>query len=122
MSTADGLGTRVGRLSNMDATRADLYGGPNVVVPPKHLMAPSVHDTAMEMEMAKQHLEDDTSSDNGSPRVASPATRSTKTTTTDDFALAFDIDGVLIKGGNPIPAAVEALKYINGENPWGIQM
>lgn len=42
--------------------------------------------------------------------------------TSDDFALAFDIDGVLIRGGKPIPEAVEAMKYINGDNPYGIQM
>ncbi|PLB53149.1 putative phosphatase [Aspergillus steynii IBT 23096] len=121
MTTADGLGTRVGRLSSLDASRADLYGGPSVVLPPKHLMATSAHDTAMEMEMAKQHLEDETSSEDGSPRVASPTSKAAQTTT-DDFALAFDIDGVLIKGGNPIPAAVDALRYINGDNPYGIQI
>jgi ribonucleotide monophosphatase NagD (HAD superfamily) len=42
--------------------------------------------------------------------------------TSDDFALAFDIDGVLIKGGQPIPAAVDAMKYINGENPYGVKV
>ncbi|KAE8355171.1 HAD-like domain-containing protein [Aspergillus coremiiformis] len=123
MTTADGFGTqRVRRLSSLDASRADLYGGPNVVVPPKHLMAPSdSHETAMAMEMAKQHLEDDVSSEEGSPRFASPVPRM-PLTTTDDFALAFDIDGVLIRGGEPIPAAIEALKYINGANPYGIKI
>lgn len=42
--------------------------------------------------------------------------------TSDDFALAFDIDGVLIKGGEPIPEAVDAMKYINGENPYGVKV
>ncbi|KAH8424048.1 phosphatidyl synthase [Aspergillus melleus] len=119
MSAADGLGTRVDRLSSLDASRADLYGGPNVVLPPKHLMASSAHDTAMEMQMAKQHLEEETSSEDGSPRVASPTSKPAQTTS-DDFALAFDIDGVLLKGGDPIPAAIDALKYINGDNPYGI--
>ncbi|KAE8159600.1 HAD-like domain-containing protein [Aspergillus tamarii] len=123
MTTADSLGAqRVRRLSSLDAVRADLYGGPNVVVPPKHLMASAdSHETAMEMEMAKQHLEDEVSSDEGSPRVASPVLRG-PLTTTDEFALAFDIDGVLIRGGEPIPAAIEALKYINGANPYGIKI
>ncbi|KAB8217782.1 HAD-like domain-containing protein [Aspergillus novoparasiticus] len=123
MTTADGLGSqRVRRLSSLDAVRADLYGGPNVVVPPKHLMASSdSHETAMAMEMAKQHLEDEVSSDEGSPRVASPVLQG-PLTTTDEFALAFDIDGVLIRGGEPIPAAIEALKYINGANPYGIKI
>ncbi|KAI9043722.1 phosphatidyl synthase [Aspergillus affinis] len=119
MTAADGLGTRVDRLSSLDASRADLYGGPNVVLPPQHLMASSAHDTAMGMEMAKQHLEDEISSEDGSPRVASPTSRPAQTTT-DDFALAFDIDGVLLKGGDPIPAAIDALKYINGDNPYGM--
>ncbi|KAK1138523.1 hypothetical protein N8T08_002440 [Aspergillus melleus] len=119
MSAADGLGTRVDRLSSLDASRADLYGGPNVVLPPKHLMASSAHDTAMEMQMAKQHLEEETSSEDGSPRVASPTSKPAQTTS-DDFAFAFDIDGVLLKGGDPIPAAIDALKYINGDNPYGI--
>ncbi|GAB1203475.1 hypothetical protein APSETT445_002110 [Aspergillus pseudonomiae] len=123
MTTADGLGAqRVRRLSSLDAVQADLYGGPNVVVPPKHLMATTdSHETAIAMEMAKQHLEDEVSSDEGSPRVASPVPRG-PLTTTDEFALAFDIDGVLIRGGEPIPAAVEALKYINGANPYGIKI
>lgn len=42
--------------------------------------------------------------------------------TSDDFALAFDIDGVLVRGGKPIPEAVEAMRYINGENPYGIRV
>jgi ribonucleotide monophosphatase NagD (HAD superfamily) len=41
---------------------------------------------------------------------------------TDKFAFAFDIDGVLIRGGRPIPEAVEAMKVLNGKNPHGIKM
>lgn len=40
----------------------------------------------------------------------------------DDFAFAFDIDGVLIRGGRPIPEAIEAMKVLNGENEWGIKV
>ncbi|KAJ4287519.1 hypothetical protein N0V88_007621 [Collariella sp. IMI 366227] len=40
----------------------------------------------------------------------------------DNFAFAFDIDGVLIRGGRPIPEAVEAMKVLNGENEWGIKV
>lgn len=42
--------------------------------------------------------------------------------TSDDFALAFDIDGVLMKGGQPIPQALDAMKYINGENPYKVKV
>ncbi|KAL2172380.1 hypothetical protein VTG60DRAFT_6219 [Thermothelomyces hinnuleus] len=40
----------------------------------------------------------------------------------DNFAFAFDIDGVLIRGGKPIPEAIEAMKVLNGENEWGIKV
>ncbi len=43
-------------------------------------------------------------------------------TVSDDFALALDIDGVLIRGGQAIPEAVEAMRYINGENPYGVKV
>lgn len=113
---------RVRRLSSMDASRADLYGGPSVVLPPKHLMATAdAHETAITMELARQRLEDEVSSDDASTRMTTPLQRPA-VTTTDEFALAFDIDGVLIRGGNPIPAAVKAMKYINGENPYGIKV
>ncbi|PYI10296.1 putative phosphatase [Aspergillus sclerotiicarbonarius CBS 121057] len=123
MTTTDGFGTpRVRRLSSLDACRADLYGGPNVAIPPKHLMASTLsHETAIEMDMAKQHLDDEVSSAEGSPRAASPVAEK-PFTTADDFALAFDIDGVLIRGGEPIPEAGAALKYINGENPYGVKV
>lgn len=125
MATTHGVGSqRVRRLSSIDANLADLYGGPNVVVPPKHLMASSdAHDTALEMALAKQHLEEEVSSEEESPRVASPIAKTTRTlTTADEFALAFDIDGVLIRGGQVIPEAVDAMKYINGQNPYGVKM
>jgi hypothetical protein len=86
-------------------------------------------DFPVEMERAKERLNSDTSvsSDESSPQAASPATSpsipaASENVTTDEFALAFDIDGVLLRGGKPIPAAVEALKYINGKNPYGIKV
>jgi len=42
--------------------------------------------------------------------------------TTDTFAYAFDIDGVLIRGGRPIPEAIEAMRLLNGENEWGLKV
>lgn len=60
---------------------------------------------------------------------ASPNTPATQPSTprvdpdvADDFAFAFDIDGVLIRGGQPIPEAVEAMKVLNGENEFGIKV
>ncbi|KAL2834980.1 HAD-like domain-containing protein [Aspergillus cavernicola] len=116
----------ISRLSSMSANRADLFSGHNVVVPSKHLMASTdASEIAADIEMAKQHLESESSSAENSPQTASPAVSPfvpTSATTTDEFALAFDIDGVLLRGGKPIPAAVEALKYINGANPYGVKV
>jgi len=35
---------------------------------------------------------------------------------------AFDIDGILIRGGNPIPEVIEAMEVLNGENEFGVRM
>ncbi|MCJ1404009.1 hypothetical protein MMC11_007233 [Xylographa trunciseda] len=123
MATASTLSPRaarpkagIRRLSSMTATREDLATGPTVVVPPKHMMAPSnAHEVAEAMEMAKHHI-DQIASGEISPTTPPP------TTTTDAFAYAFDIDGVLIRGGKPIPEAVEAMKVLNGQNEWGIKV
>ncbi|KAL2004311.1 hypothetical protein VTN02DRAFT_3105 [Thermoascus thermophilus] len=121
-ATAEDVGRKVRRLSSLDACRADLYSGPSVVVPPKHLMATSdAHETARSIEMAKIHLDEQVSSEEASPRSASPIARPA-IQITDRYAFAFDIDGVLIRGGQPIPAAVEAMKVLNGENQFGIKV
>ena len=98
------------RLPSVTATREDLVRGPSVVVPPKDMMAPSDgHETAATMEMAKYHLDDIISDDSAPPTPA-------EVRVTDKFAYAFDIDGVLIRGGKPIPEAIEAMKMLNGQN------
>jgi hypothetical protein len=118
------------RLSSMHANREDLFAGPTVVAPPKHLNMPSnAHGTAHAMELAKHHLAE------GSPDTTPGATpneskdSTTATTpeeghiqTTDKFAFAFDIDGVLIKGGDVIPEAIEAMKVLNGQNEYNIKV
>lgn len=43
-------------------------------------------------------------------------------TVSDEIAFVFDIDGVLMKGGKAIPEGIEALKYLNGDNPYGNKM
>ncbi|EFQ97143.1 hypothetical protein MGYG_00186 [Nannizzia gypsea CBS 118893] len=113
---------RVRRLSNVTSTREDLVNGPNVVVPPKHLMASTAaYETAKSIGVAKYHLEEENSSAEATPRAVSPVT-GVPVTATDRYAFAFDIDGVLIRGGKPIPAAVEALKVLNGENQYGVKV
>lgn len=39
-----------------------------------------------------------------------------------NYAFAFDIDGVLLKGGHVIPEAIDAMKWLNGENPDGVKV
>lgn len=96
---------------------ADLFGGPNVAAPPKNLMASPSHTTPKLSEMVMHEQ----SSSNDSTPINTPM-HTPPPVTTDDFALAFDIDGVLMKGGQPIPEAVDAMKYINGENPYGVKV
>ncbi|KAK2746459.1 hypothetical protein FQN57_003085 [Myotisia sp. PD_48] len=114
--------SHVRRLSNAEATREDLVNGPNVVVPPKHLMAhSSAYESARSMSIARDHLEETNASAVATPRVGSPVSGKA-VTTTDRYAFAFDIDGVLVRGGKAIPAAVEALKVLNGENEYGVKV
>ena len=108
---------RLRRLSSEDASTEALSSrAPTVVVPPKHLMAPSnAHEVAAAMEMARHELEEFSSP------LDSPATP-VETTVTDKYAFAFDIDGVLIRGGRPIPEAIEAMQVLNGKNKYGIKV
>jgi len=110
------------RVSSHTATKDDLASvlGPTVVVPPKHLMAPSdAHEVAASMEIARHELEEFRSA---TTTPSAPSTPSEETLVTDKFAFAFDIDGVLIRGGTVIPEAIEAMKALNGENPYGIKV
>ncbi|KAL2756088.1 hypothetical protein ACRALDRAFT_1033260 [Sodiomyces alcalophilus JCM 7366] len=52
----------------------------------------------------------------------SPATPALDTLVADGFAFAFDIDGVLVRGGRAIPEAIEAMRFLNGENEYGLQI
>lgn len=119
----------VRRLSSMNATRADLFQGPMVVVPPQHLMAKSdAFETAESLELAKRHLDENVSSSeeatpaSGSPILKAVIGDSTSSAITDKYAFAFDIDGVLIRGGDVIPEAIDAMKVLNGENEFGIKV
>ena len=89
-----------------------------MVVPPENVDIPGdAHETAAAMEMAKNRL----------ARLSLGQEISRPTTPppsafTDKYAFAFDIDGVLIRGGKPIPEAIEALKVLNGRNAYGIKI
>ena len=105
----------------MSTTRADLFSGPAVVAPPQFLEKPSdAHDTALAMEMAKYHLAE---GEEVTPPETGPHTPVEGTQPiTDRFAFAFDIDGVLIRGGKVIPAAIQAMKLLNGQNTYNIKV
>ncbi|KAK3987270.1 Cat eye syndrome critical region protein 5 [Cladorrhinum sp. PSN332] len=64
---------------------------------------------------------DDTPQSPISP-ITNPVTPVAEPDVADNFAFAFDIDGVLIRGGRPIPEAIEAMKVLNGENEFGIKV
>ena len=86
------------------------------MVPPKDIHHPTdAHETAAALELAKHRLS--VVGDGTSPTVTASVD-----TTTDAFAFAFDIDGVLIRGGEPIPEAIEAMKVLNGQNEYDIKM
>ncbi|KAJ5988830.1 hypothetical protein N7481_004040 [Penicillium waksmanii] len=125
MPTADAFESqRLRRDSSLDADRADLYGGPNVIAPPKHLTDPSCNfKFNFNNTMVTDPVSSDTTSsyEGDSSQVTTPLS-TPSTVTSSDFAFAFDIDGVLVRGGEPIPEAVEAMKYINGENPYGVKV
>ena len=108
----------VRRLSSATADFKALNIGPHVVVPPKHMHSPSdAHETAAALELAKHRLNDLDSSDG----IATPGTPP-ETSTTDSFAFAFDIDGVLLRGGRPIPEAIKAMKVLNGQNEHSVKV
>ena len=107
------------RHSSAIARLEDLTLGPSVVVPPGHMHKPSdAHETAAAMEIAMRRLEKITSQGGATSTPTTPAV----TSTTDRFAFAFDIDGVLIRGGKVIPQAIEAMKILNGQNNYGIKV
>ncbi|QIW95461.1 hypothetical protein AMS68_000979 [Peltaster fructicola] len=103
------------RVSSENATSADLSTrDATVVVPPSKLGEDKktvAHEIALAMEMARHEIDD-----NESPSSETPP----ETSVTDKYAFAFDIDGVLIRGGRPIPEAIEAMKWLNGDNPYGV--
>jgi hypothetical protein len=119
------------RLSSMTTNEREVTsGGPVVVVPERLMMSPRSHSFtggfAASMETARKeldsmNLEEEPSSSSSPETPGSPLTPA-EVPTADSFAFAFDIDGVLIRGGRPIPEAIEAMKVLNGENEWGIRV
>lgn len=111
----DKTATGVRRLSSANVRRSDLYSGETVVVPPENVRT-DTNGPTVGLERARKSI-DETTSDRETPDV-----EQVDRSSTDKFAIAFDIDGVLVKGGIPLPASIDAMKYINGDNPYRVKM
>ena len=110
---------RVRRLSSVTATLDELSLGPAIVVPPNHMHKPSdAHELAASMGVAKHRL----NSISAGMHVPNLPSTPPESSVTDSYAFAFDIDGVLVRGGKPIPEAIEAMKVLNGDNQYGIKV
>ncbi|POS83759.1 HAD-superfamily hydrolase [Erysiphe pulchra] len=121
------------RLSSMTTTESEVKeGGPVVIVPERMLrnnpkqnscsFAAAIETARLELDAMKIEEEGALSSASSSKSLPSSPTCPAKILTADTFAFAFDIDGVLIRGGRPIPEAIEAMKVLNGENEYGIKV
>jgi hypothetical protein len=115
----------------MTATEREIReGGPVVVVPERMMLqrAQSHHGGfAASIETARNELNAMNLEEEGSQSSSSPETPGSPITppevpSADSFAFAFDIDGVLVRGGRPIPEAIDAMKVLNGENEWGMKV
>ncbi|KAI9889430.1 MAG: hypothetical protein M1814_005293 [Vezdaea aestivalis] len=104
----------VRRLSSRTATEDDFVGGPATVAPDSLLASDDGGDSiAASIEVARSRIGNADATPAGSPG---------ETHVTDRYAFAFDIDGVLIKGGEVIPEAKEAMQVLNGKNEYGIKV
>lgn len=111
------------RLSSKTAQREDLFSHPAVVAPPVHMENPSnAHETALAMEMAKHRLIEDSDASTPAASTGGTTPEPDQIPTTDKYAFAFDIDGVLIRGGEVIPESIEAMKVLNGQNEFNMKV
>ena len=107
----------------MTAQREDFFSYPAVVAPPAHLDQPSnVHETALTVEMAKHRFAEDSGASTPTMSTAATSPEPDQIPTIEKYAFAFDIDGVLIRGGKVIPEAIEAMRLLNGQNEFNIKV
>ncbi|RFU34202.1 hypothetical protein B7463_g2116, partial [Scytalidium lignicola] len=126
---------RYRRLSSVGATSEEVESEDPVVVVPARLLHHRSHtyhggSFAASLETARKeltsiNLEDETlssSTESSVPGTPGSPVTPRDVSTADTFAFAFDIDGVLVRGGKPIPEAIEAMKVLNGENEFGMKV
>jgi hypothetical protein len=75
-------------------------------------VGPDAHEVASSMNRARKQVEPVALPETSVSQDAADAA----TSVTDKYAFAFDIDGVLVRGGQAIPEAVEAMRVLNGAN------
>lgn len=78
--------------------------------------------SSMTVEMAKHRLAEDSEASTPITSTAATSPESDQIATIEKYAFAFDIDGVLIRGGKVIPEAIEAMKLLNGQNKFNIKV
>ncbi|KAM3441464.1 hypothetical protein MY1884_009025 [Beauveria asiatica] len=77
--------------------------------------------TPIESRAASPEL--DAGSSRGSmTSIATPGSVNSPSNVADSFVFAFDIDGVLVRGGKPIPEAIKAMQVLNGDNEYGLHI
>ncbi|KAI1467768.1 HAD-superfamily hydrolase [Daldinia caldariorum] len=81
--------------------------------------SPSDSETAPSLSPAASVTSSTPESDGAISPISPPID---KELVADSFAFAFDIDGVLVRGGRPIPEAIQAMKVLNGNNKYGIKV
>ncbi|RMZ89567.1 hypothetical protein DV736_g3221, partial [Chaetothyriales sp. CBS 134916] len=112
-----------GTTRKLSSQSADLFDSPTVVGPLESLHGRSnAHGTAKTIEVAGHRLVQDSGMSTPSEDAGPATPEDGGMRTVDTYAFAFDIDGVLIKGGDVIPEAIEAMKVLNGENDYGVKV
>ena len=128
MSNADSMSPpltrkQTRRLSSQTVDRQDLYSVPTVIGPGDSGSSrrSSAAETAHAIELARHNLA--AGEDLPTPETSGPPTpEDGGARATDNYAFAFDIDGVVIKGGEVIPEAIDAMKVLNGDSEFGVKV
>lgn len=92
----------------------------NTILGESNASSPSLSSAPSSPELESDSSRTPSIASIGTP--GSPFTPANATTVADSFVFAFDIDGVLVRGGEAIPEAIEAMKVLDGENEFGVQV
>jgi Haloacid dehalogenase-like hydrolase len=76
----------------------------------------------MTVEMAENRIAEDSEASTPTTSTVATSPEPDQIPTIEKYAFAFDIDGVLIRGGKVIPEAIEAIRLLNGQNEFNIKV